>query len=107
SALVRLVATLGLFFLLIAFATELWGAGGDPGQSPLPTRTRLPFGEGRGVGEDRIWLIGIALAVTIVLSAAFRWARFGQATEAVAENPIAASPPGDSARQTALRKSGA
>jgi sulfate-transporting ATPase len=102
SSLVRLVATLGLLFLMIAVATELWGSSGDPVQSPLPMRTRLPFGEGSAVGEDRLWLIVIAVAVTAVLSAVFRWTRVGQATEAVAENPVAASSLGYSPDRIAI-----
>ena len=40
SSLVRLVATLGLLFLMIAVATELWGSTGDPVRSPLADAAR-------------------------------------------------------------------
>ena len=43
SSLVRVVATLAVFFLMIAVATELWGSSGDPVQSPLPTRHAPPL----------------------------------------------------------------
>ncbi|HEY4333598.1 MAG TPA: hypothetical protein VGM78_13545, partial [Ilumatobacteraceae bacterium] len=91
SPLVRLVATLGLFFLLRAAAERLWGDGTEPVTSPLPTTVRRPFGPGAPISEDRLWLLVIAVLVTAVLWALFRWTSFGWKTEAVAENPVVAS----------------
>ena len=91
SSVVRVVSTLGLFFLAIAVANEIWGGQGTPVRSPLPTTPRAPLGAGTTVAEDRLWLIGIAIVVTALLAAAFRWTRFGHATDAAAENPVAAS----------------
>ena len=87
---------------MIAVATEFWGSSGDPVQSPLPTRTRLLFGEGSGSARTGSGSIAIAVAVTAVLSAIFRWTRIGQATEAVAENPVAASSLGYSPDRIAI-----
>jgi ABC-type branched-subunit amino acid transport system ATPase component/branched-subunit amino acid ABC-type transport system permease component len=102
SSLVRIVATLGLFFLIVAVAQELWSSDATPVQSPLPTTTRELFGPGTGIAEDRLWLIGIAIVVTAGLSAFFRWARFGLAIEAVAENSVAASALGYSPNRIAI-----
>ena len=91
SSLVRLVSTLGVFFLLTATANQIWGYDADPVTSPLPHAVRSPFGEGLSITEDRLYLIGIAVVVTVVLSLVFRHTRFGHATDAVAENHLAAS----------------
>ena len=91
SSLVRLVSTLGVFFLLTATANQIWGYDADPVTSPLPHAVRSPFGEGSAISEDRLYLIGIAIVVTAVLTLVFRRTRFGHATDAVAENHLAAS----------------
>jgi sulfate-transporting ATPase len=85
------VATLSVFFLAIAVASQVWGGLGTPVRSPLPTTPRSPFGEGTAISEDRLWLIAIAIAVTAVLAALFRWTKFGHSTDAAAENPVAAA----------------
>lgn len=102
SSLMRLAATLGVMFLLIAAAHGFWGRGSEPVLSPLPQTLRRPFGGDSAITEDRLWIIGIAVAVTAVLSALFRWTAFGRATEAVAENPSAASALGISPHRIAL-----
>ncbi len=102
SALVRVVATLALFFLALAVANEIWGDQGTPVRSPLPDTPRDFFGTGSTVGEDRLWLIVIAVVVTAVLAAVYRWTRFGHATDAAAENPIAAAALGYSPDRIAM-----
>jgi ABC-type branched-subunit amino acid transport system ATPase component/ABC-type branched-subunit amino acid transport system permease subunit len=91
SALVRLVATLGVLFLIVAVANRIWAPEPRFVISPLPNTPRRPFGMSFALGEDRLWLIVIAFLITAGLSFAYRCSRFGQVTEAVAENPIAAS----------------
>lgn len=91
SPLVRFVATLGLFFVLVAAVHEVWGNEPRTVTSPLPTTTRYPLGGEGGISEDRLWLIALAVVVTAALWAFYRWTPFGQATSAVAENPDAAS----------------
>ena len=102
SSLVRVVATLAVFFLAIAVANEVWGGSGTPVRSPLPTTPRDLFGEGNAIPEDRLWLIAIAIVVTALLAAVFRWTRFGHATDAAAENPIAAAALGYSPDRIAI-----
>ncbi|MFI0350084.1 ATP-binding cassette domain-containing protein [Actinomadura sp. 9N407] len=96
SALVRLVATLGVFALLVGIGYQLWGRGQDLVVSPLPHDAIHVFGAGAGIGEDRFWVIGIAVALTLGLVALFRWTPFGRTTEAIAENPVAAAALGKS-----------
>src|SRR3954447_5762424 len=91
SALVRLVSTLGLFFFLTAVAYQIWGFQSEPVRSPLPDTIYRPFGEDSTITADRLLMIVIVIVLTAVLWAVFRWPRFGAATEAVAENPLAAS----------------
>ncbi len=91
SALVRLVSTLGLFFFLVAIGYQIWGFDSDPVRSPLPETVYKPFGKDSAITADRLWIIAIAVVVTFVLFAVFRWTRFGAATEAVAENALSAS----------------
>jgi ABC-type branched-subunit amino acid transport system ATPase component/ABC-type branched-subunit amino acid transport system permease subunit len=102
SALVRVVATLSVFFLAIAVAGRIWGDQGTPVRSPLPTTTRSLFGEGTAVSEDRLWLVVVAVVVTAALAALFRWTRFGHATDAAAENPVAAAALGYSPDRIAI-----
>jgi ABC-type branched-subunit amino acid transport system ATPase component/branched-subunit amino acid ABC-type transport system permease component len=89
SALVRLIATLGLFSLLTGLASHWWGNDFPIVESLLPTNT-LTFGDSLTIGVDRILLIGIAFALTAVLTAAYHRTRFGYATTAVAENQLSA-----------------
>ncbi|MFF5257937.1 ATP-binding cassette domain-containing protein [Actinomadura viridis] len=96
SALVRLVATLGVFALLVGIGYQLWGRGQDLVVSPLPHDTHHVFGAEAGIGEDRFWVIGIAAVLTLGLVALFRWTPFGRTTEAIAENPVAAAALGKS-----------
>ncbi|MFA1545937.1 ABC transporter permease subunit [Actinomadura chokoriensis] len=96
SALVRLVATLGVFALLVGIGYQLWGRGQDLVVSPLPHSVHHLFGTDAGISEDRFWIIGIAGVLTLGLVALFRWTSFGRTTEAVAENPVAAAALGKS-----------
>jgi ABC-type branched-subunit amino acid transport system ATPase component/branched-subunit amino acid ABC-type transport system permease component len=91
SPLVRLVSTLGVFFFLTAIAYQIWGTQSDPVRSPLPDTIYQPFGAGSTITADRLLMIPIVILITAALWALFRFTRFGAATEAVAENPLAAS----------------
>jgi len=102
SSLVRVVATLAVFFLALAVANQVWGEQGTPVRSPLPISPREFLGAGNGIPEDRLWLIAIAVIVTAVLWALFKWTRFGHSTDAAAENPIAAAALGFSPDRIAM-----
>jgi ABC-type branched-subunit amino acid transport system ATPase component/branched-subunit amino acid ABC-type transport system permease component len=91
SPLVRLVATLGVMFLLLSIVVAAFGETARSVKSPLPSSIRHPLGAGVSIGEDRLWLIVIVLMLTAALSLAYRSTQFGRRTQAVAENPRAAA----------------
>ena len=91
SSLVRLVATLGVLVLLQAALTLRYDDNVTLVTGPLPTTLLHPFGGSVVINEDRLWLLAIAILVTVVLWCGYRWTNFGRATTAVAENPRAAS----------------
>jgi ABC-type branched-subunit amino acid transport system ATPase component/ABC-type branched-subunit amino acid transport system permease subunit len=89
SPLARIVATLG-----VAAALD-FGGQHVYGNITLNVPGFLPSGAvhiGSVVaGEDRFWILGIAVVVTAALWAAYRFSRFGIATTAIAENPRASA----------------
>ncbi|MCZ7531584.1 MAG: ATP-binding cassette domain-containing protein [Acidimicrobiia bacterium] len=92
-ALSRLIATLGLLTVLFGFGQSRWG--------DLPKIvTKLVPADGVtlwsdvSIGRDRLIILGIGVALTIVLTAVYRWTTFGLATQAVAENRRATSAQG-------------
>ncbi|MFC8663177.1 ATP-binding cassette domain-containing protein [Streptomyces sp. NPDC057199] len=95
SSLARLVGTLAVFIVLTAVAVKRYG------DSVQLVPAKLPSGlveiAGATVSEDRIWLLGIAVAVTVALHALYKRTLFGLGTTAVAENQGAAASLGWSA----------
>ncbi|MFF0011203.1 ATP-binding cassette domain-containing protein [Streptomyces sp. NPDC005374] len=89
SVLARLVATLAVFIVLTAIAVKRYGDSLQLVPGKLPTK--LLTIAGATVSEDRLWLLGIALAVTAVLHLLYRHTLFGLGTTAVAENEGAAA----------------
>ncbi|MGC0365448.1 ABC-type branched-subunit amino acid transport system ATPase component/ABC-type branched-subunit amino acid transport system permease subunit [Rhodococcus sp. 27YEA15] len=84
----RTLVTLGLFLAVQSITVIGWG-----------TKTKLvaPFLVSGGttlfgvhVQYVGLLLVGLALALTIVLSAFFRWSRFGRVTSALADSPVGA-----------------
>ncbi|MDT4936520.1 MAG: hypothetical protein QOG80_191, partial [Pseudonocardiales bacterium] len=92
SPLSRVIATLGV--LLILQSSAFLEFGHDPLQLPsaLPTDTVHVFGYRQlSVSADRLWIIAIALVLSLVLSTAYRFTALGRTTTAVAENQLAAA----------------
>ncbi|MFG2372016.1 ATP-binding cassette domain-containing protein [Streptomyces sp. NPDC048504] len=89
STLARLVGTLAVFIVLTAIAVKRYGDSLQLVPGKLPTR--LLTIAGATVSEDRVWLLGIALAVTAVLHLLYKRTLFGLGTTAVAENEGAAA----------------
>ena len=83
--LARLIATLGLLTLLLAFGTERWGDTARIVSKLLPIDGVKVF-SGAIIGRDRLMLAAIALVLTFVLQAVYRFSQFGRATTAVAES---------------------
>src|SRR4051794_36412016 len=79
SALVRLVATLGLLILLQSAAVLRYGSNFYVVPSILPTTRYEPF-SGVSITLDRLLLAVIAVVITVVLYAVYRFTRFGLGT---------------------------
>ncbi|MFJ1968139.1 ATP-binding cassette domain-containing protein [Streptomyces sp. NPDC087903] len=95
STLARLVGTLAVFILLTAVAVKRYGDSLELVPGKLPTG--LLKIAGATVSEDRVWLLGIAVAVTGLLHLLYQRTLFGLGTTAVAENENAAASLGWSA----------
>ena len=87
--LARIVSTLGLMIVLSAVALKVWGSLSVVAPSLFPTSSLSIFGVAFGV--DRLYLLGTALLLTLVLWAVYRFTSFGIATRAVAESERAAA----------------
>jgi sulfate-transporting ATPase len=83
-AISRLIATLGVFTALFAWKHR---AEGD---IPKIVQKLLPVDGvdvlGGNVGKDRLYLLGIGIAITAICWTVYRFTPFGLATSAVAEN---------------------
>jgi branched-chain amino acid transport system permease protein len=87
--LARIVSTLGLMIVLSALALKVWGSLSVVAPSLFPTSSLAIFGINFGV--DRLYLLGTAVLLTVVLWAVYRFTAFGISTRAVAESERAAS----------------
>jgi ABC-type branched-subunit amino acid transport system ATPase component/ABC-type branched-subunit amino acid transport system permease subunit len=93
SPLTRLVATLGV---LTALQAALIGWPFNFGDAQRFVTGFLPasavsFGDDISVSEDRLWILGVAALLSVVLWLVYRYTRFGLVTRAVAENEEAAA----------------
>ena len=88
SPIVRLVATLGVLVIIEAALLLRYGATALSVPSVLPDDLlRLTDGSRPLiVPMDRLWLVAIAAALTLVLTLVYRYTLFGLATSGVAEN---------------------
>jgi sulfate-transporting ATPase len=84
STMSAVVATLGLLIVMQGATALRWGAQGRALPSDLPRRVDVV--RGVFVPEDRLWLIGIAVALTAALSAVYRLTPLGLAIRAGSEN---------------------
>jgi ABC-type branched-subunit amino acid transport system ATPase component/ABC-type branched-subunit amino acid transport system permease subunit len=85
SGLVRLMTTLALLTLIEGLGTVWWGSAQNPVNGFLPARP-VDFGHGLVISEDRLYLLGISLVLTVALWQIYQRTRYGLATSAVAEN---------------------
>ncbi len=90
SPLARIVATLGVLITLQAAVIVKFGSTVKFVPSALPTHV-INLGDGVKVSTDRLYLLLIAAALTVVLWALYKYTRFGLGTTAVAENQRAAA----------------
>ncbi len=82
--LAKVVASVGILLFLQALAALQFGSASRI-ISPIFGRKTFDLG-GTEFPRDRVWLAVCAIGVAMVLAAYFRWARYGLATSAAAEN---------------------
>ncbi|OZG26152.1 ABC transporter [Williamsia sp. 1138] len=97
SSLSRVVATLGVVVVLQSAAYLIYGQYPKQMESLIPKHTVFLMSENRlAIGTDSLVIIGIALALTAILTYVYRYTRVGRVTSAVAENGLVASSLGHS-----------
>ena len=100
SALVKVIATLGVLLTLQALVVLRWTSVAKVPTSPFPND--LIDVLGARVNLDKFIMLGIAIAVTAGLYLFYRYTRFGLSTTAVAENETVAASLGLSPNRVAL-----
>ncbi|HSY16170.1 MAG TPA: branched-chain amino acid ABC transporter permease/ATP-binding protein [Jatrophihabitantaceae bacterium] len=90
SPLARVVATLGVLAAIEQAAIQHYGAASQYVPAFLPSRG-VKISSGVIIGMDRLVLLAIAVGLTAVLWAVYRFTALGIATTAVAENTRAAA----------------
>src|ERR671935_3183919 len=88
APLAKLVSSLGVLLVAQAAMLLAFGTSQKPQPSIFPSDTVEVFGS--VVPVDRFILAGIVIAVAAVLTAVYRWTRFGLATRAASENELSA-----------------
>ena len=83
----RLLASVGVMVALQAIVTLQYGADAISVPRVLPATPVSVLG--RPLPSDRLWLAGIVIVATVVLSAAYRYLRVGLASRAAAEDETA------------------
>lgn len=89
SPLSRLLATLGISIALEAAISIEYPQSFVNVQGSLPTGFVHIFGA--VITEDRLGIVIITIVLALILGAVYKFTRFGRATTAIAENPLAAS----------------
>lgn len=85
----RLIATLGVLTILEEAASHKWAGGTEVIKSAFPQAPMKILGA--SIGEDKLILLGVVVALTVVLGLVYRYTRFGRATSAVQESRRAAA----------------
>ena len=82
----RMVATLGIFAILFAWAHQRYGDSPRIVAKLLPVENVVEVLPDITIGEDRLILLAIGVLLTVVLTLVYRYTRFGLSTSAVAES---------------------
>jgi branched-chain amino acid transport system permease protein len=85
SDLDQCLLTIGIVFMSVAGAAYVWGTVQQPVQLPGYLQGSVTFA-GISLAVYRLFLIGAALAITIVLVAGLEWTRFGAQVRAAVDN---------------------
>jgi len=90
SPVTRVVATLALVLVIQSTVGLIWTSTVLTIPPLLPDETTHLFA-GVTIGVDRLIILGIAAALTVVLWAIYKFTQFGRVTSAVSENEIGAA----------------
>jgi branched-chain amino acid transport system permease protein len=90
SDLDQVLLTIGLAFISVAVAAYVFGTLQQPVETPALLRGSLPF-FGLDLGKYRLFLVGVALVVTLLLVAGLEYTRFGAQVRAAVDNQRMAS----------------
>jgi branched-chain amino acid transport system permease protein len=85
SDLDQVLLTIGLAFISVAVATYFFTTNQQPIETPSFLRGSIDF-FGIGLGRYRLFLVGTALAVTVLLVLALEYTRFGAMVRAAVDN---------------------
>jgi branched-chain amino acid transport system permease protein len=85
SDLDQVLLTIGIAFISVAVAAYIFTTNQQPIETPAFLRGSVEF-FGLGLGRYRLFLIGVALAVTLLLVAALEYTRFGAQVRAAVDN---------------------
>jgi branched-chain amino acid transport system permease protein len=85
SDLDQVLLTIGIAFISVAVAAYIFTTNQQPIETPAFLRGSIDF-LGIGLGRYRLFLIGVALAVTVLLVAALEYTRFGAQVRAAVDN---------------------
>jgi len=85
SDLDQVLLTIGIAFISVAAAAYVFGTVQQPIETPSFLRGSVGF-LGLGLGKYRLFLIGIALVVTLLLVAGLEYTRFGAQVRAAVDN---------------------
>jgi branched-chain amino acid transport system permease protein len=85
SDLDQCLLTIGIVFMSVAGAAYVWGTVQQPVQLPGYLQGSVAF-MGVNFAVYRLFLIGAALVITLVLVAALEWTRFGAQVRAAVDN---------------------
>ena len=89
SPLSRLIGTVGVLLVLEAVAERIWGAE-PPFAPPLLPSQVWHLGSGITLPSSYVWLLLIAIGLTVALTLVWRFTRVGWMTVAVSQNERAA-----------------
>ena len=85
SDLDQCLLTIGIVFISVAAAAYVWGTVQQPVQLPDYLQGSVTFA-GISFAVYRLFLIGAALVITVVLVAGLEWTRFGAQVRAAVDN---------------------
>jgi branched-chain amino acid transport system permease protein len=85
SDLDQVLLTIGIAFISVAIAAYIFGTLQQPVTTPAFLRGAVPF-FGLGLGKYRLFLIAVALLVTILLISGLEYTRFGAQVRAAVDN---------------------